>query len=155
VKYLKPFKLNESIEIDDSDLAQIASIVDDFNMTAKEEYFNVDATLLNNTYWKMTRNIYGDALRNQIHRRAIAKENKQGFVVMISDQTETYDGFNFSICNDFLLRLMDLLQLNVIELRINLIGEPGSRFRTYSREDIIGGINMDPISRLWVQFYID
>ena len=145
MKYLKPFKLNESIEIDDSDLNQIASIVDDFNMEVKESGHRLDATLINNTYWKMIRNIYGP----------IAKEKTEGFVVMISDQTETYDGFNFSESTDLLLRLMDLLTLETIELRINLIGEPGSKFRAYSREDIIGGINMDPISRLWIQFYIN
>ena len=67
MKYLKPFKINETIEIGESDLDQIASIVDDFNMTAKDEYYSLDATLLQNTYWQM---------------QGGNKCRKQGFVVM-------------------------------------------------------------------------
>lgn len=140
--------LDESIQISESDVDDINDIIDDFNSEyADEGQYHIKAELS-----------YG--IINPKMRRGFSgtKSSVGQYVVVISDRTSSYDGFQFHECVPLVLRLMSKFEVDQIELGILNIHEPGRKFKTFNKQQLESYLDknylMDQVSNISISLEI-
>ncbi len=137
--------LDESIQISESDVDDINDIIDDFNSEYTDEgQYHIKADLS-----------YGIKMRKGFSG---TKSSLGQYVVVISDRTSSYDGFQFHECVPLVLRLMSKFEIDQIELGILHIHEPGRKFKTFTRQQLESFLDknyvMDQISSISIDLEI-
>jgi len=114
---------NMTIQISESDIEDIKDIIDDFNSEYTDEgKYHIKADVS-----------YGIKMRRGFSG---SKESKGQYVVVISDRTSSYDGFQFHESIPLILRLMSKFEVDIIELGVLYIHEPGRKFKTFTRDQL-------------------
>ncbi len=137
--------LDESIQISESDVDDINDIIDDFNSEyADEGQYHIKADLS-----------YGIKMRRGFSG---TKSSVGQYVVVISDRTSSYDGFQFHECVPLVLRLMSKFEIDQIELGILNIHEPGRKFKTFTKDQLESYLDknylMDQVSNISISLEI-
>ncbi len=137
--------LDESIQISESDVDDINDIIDDFNSEyADEGQYHIKADLS-----------YGIKMRRGFSG---TKSSFGQYVVVISDRTSSYDGFQFHECVPLVLRLMSKFEIDQIELGILNIHEPGRKFKTFTKNQLESYLDknyvMDQVSNISISLEI-
>jgi len=137
--------LDESIQISESDVDDINDIIDDFNSEyADEGQYHIKADLS-----------YGIKMRKGFSG---TKSSLGQYVVVISDRTSSYDGFQFHECVPLVLRLMSKFEIDQIELGILNIHEPGRKFKTFTKNQLESYLDknyvMDQVSNISISLEI-
>ncbi len=136
---------NMAIQISESDIEDVKDIIDDFNSEYTDEgRYHIKADVS-----------YGIKMRRGFSG---SKESKGQYVVVISDRTSSYDGFQFHESIPLILRLMSKFEVNIIELGILHIHVPSRKFKTFTREQlesmVSGNYVMDTISNISISLEI-
>ena len=137
--------LDESIQISESDVDDINDIIDDFNSEYSDEgQYHIKADLS-----------YGIKMRKGFSG---TKSSFGQYVVVISDRTSSYDGFQFHECVPLVLRLMSKFEIDSIELGILNIHEPGRKFKTFTKDQLESYLDknyvMDQVSNISISLEI-
>ncbi len=137
--------LDESIQISESDVDDINDIIDDFNSEYSDEgQYHIKADLS-----------YGIKMRRGFSG---TKSSVGQYVVVISDRTSSYDGFQFHECVPLVLRLMSKFEIDSIELGILNIHEPGRKFKTFTKDQLESYLDknyvMDQVSNISISLEI-
>lgn len=137
--------LDESIQISESDVDDINDIIDDFNSGYSDEgQYHIKADLS-----------YGIKMRKGFSG---TKSSLGQYVVVISDRTSSYDGFQFHECVPLVLRLMSKFEIDQIELGILNIHEPGRKFKTFTKNQLESYLDknyvMDQVSNISISLEI-
>lgn len=137
--------LEESIQVSEYDIEDIRDIISDFNSEyADDGKYHIKADVNRGVRWVV--GVKGD------------KELKSQYMVIISDKTPSYDGFQFHESIPLILRLMSKFEIDSIELGILHIHHPGRNFKTFTREELesmsSGNYVMDTISNISITLEI-